>query len=308
MSNSPQKRRSVRRTLRTLTLGLLLGLVGLVIPDSTVASIESVLVDVEYADGIDLGSDVVWVLGVGSDARPGENLTRTRGDAIQLIGMDTRTGAATAIGIPRDSYVKIPGYGSDRVNAALSLGGPDLLARTVANMVGIRPDYVFVTRFPFFENMVDDIGGIRVQNPRTFSDSDLKADGFKSGTIKLNGYDAMAFSRIRKTLPGGDFDRSANQQRVLQGIQRTIRGRSGERGFIEAGVLTVLKHMATDVSPAEMFRLARAIASVRPGKVTTCVVQGGIGQVGAASVVFPDLRAAKRYGNQARDDATIENC
>ncbi len=296
------------RALRTVVLGVVLTVVALVVPASTVATTESVLVKVEYADAVATEPNVVWILAVGSDARPGEDLTRVRGDALQLIGMDTRTGAATAIGIPRDSYVSIPGYGSNRVNAALYYGGPDLLGRTVGEMVGIRPDYVFVTRFPFFEDMVDDIGGIRVENPRAFSDSNLKADGFPAGTIKLDGYSAMAFSRIRKTLPGGDFDRSANQQRVLVGIQRKIRGRSGKPGFIEDGVRTVIKHTATDASPGELFHLARAIAAVRPEKVTTCVVPGGIGQVGAASVVFPDLGTARDYGDQARKDATIERC
>ena len=51
-------------------------------------------------------------------------MTRTRGDALQLIGINTRTGAAAAIGIPRDSWVAIPGYGSNRINAALYFGGP----------------------------------------------------------------------------------------------------------------------------------------------------------------------------------------
>ena len=51
----------------------------------------------------------------------------------------------------------------------------------------------------------------------------------------------MAFSRIRHDLPGGDFDRSANQQRVLRGIQGAIRAQADEPGFIERGVLTVLR-------------------------------------------------------------------
>ena len=91
--------------------------------------------------------DVVWILAVGSDARPGEDMTHTRGDALQLIGMNTKTGAATAIGVPRDSYVDIPGDGNDKINAALYYGGPQLLGETVGNLIGIQPDYVFVTRF-----------------------------------------------------------------------------------------------------------------------------------------------------------------
>ena len=147
-----------------------------------------------------------------------------------MVGIDTRTGAASAIGIPRDSFVSIPGYSANRVNAAMVLGGPELLGRTVAGMLGVQPDYVMVTRFPFFEALVDDIGGITVSNPRRFSDSSLKPEGFAQGRIRLNGYGAMAFSRIRKTLAGGDFARSANQQRVLRGIGAEIRAKakSGE--------------------------------------------------------------------------------
>ena len=74
--------------------------------------------------------------------------------------------------------------------------------------------------------MIDDIGGITVRNPTAFSDSSLKPAGFAAGKVRLNGYNAMAFARIRKTLPGGDFDRSANQQRVLRGIQGAIRTRA----------------------------------------------------------------------------------
>jgi LCP family protein required for cell wall assembly len=303
-----RRRQRVARVLKTTLLAAVLGVCGLVIPDSGVQSTQSVLVTIDRAGGVDVDSDVIWILGVGSDARPGEDMLRVRGDALQLIGMNTQTGAATTIGIPRDSYVPIPGYGSDRVNAALYYGGPKLLGQTVGNMIGIQPDYVFVTRFPFFEDMVDDIGGITVRNPGAFSDDSLKPAGFAAGKIKLNGYNAMAFARIRKTLPGGDFDRSANQQRVLRGIQGAIRARADEPGFLERGVLTVLEHMHTDVAPGELFRIAHAVAQVDPTKVTSCVVQGGIGDVGGASVVIPYLDQARRYGDAARKDATISRC
>lgn len=296
------------RFLRTLALGGVLAVSALVVPDSTVATTEVELVKVQRASGVDYDPDLVWILAVGSDARPGEDMLRTRGDALQLIGINTVTGAATSVGVPRDSYVSIPGVGSNRINAALTYGGPALLGQAVGDLVGIQPDYVFVTRFPFFEDMVNDIGGIDVRNPTFFSDENLKPAGFQEGRLHLNGYSAMAFARIRHNLPGGDFDRSANQQRVLQGIQRTIRAKAERPGYLETGILSVMKHLHTDLSPSELFELAQAIVQVDPAKVTGCVVQGSIGNVGGASVVLPYVDQARSYGDQARDDAVIESC
>lgn len=296
------------RALRTGLLAVVLAVAALVVPDSAVKPAEVALVKLRTAEGVDNGRDVIFIMAVGSDVRPGGVMTRSRGDALQLIGLNTRTGAASAVGIPRDSWVPIPGHGSNRVNAALTLGGPELLGRTVGNLVGVQPDYVFVTRFPFFENMVNSIGGITVRNPRFFSDPYLRPKGFRAGRIHLNGYDAMAFSRIRKGLAGGDFDRSANQQRTLRGIQARIRAQADRPGFIERGVGTVLRHMHTNVGPGELFELAQIVAQVDPRKITTCVVRGGVGNVGSASVVFPSVAQARRLGNDMRPDATLRRC
>lgn len=298
----------LRRTTRLVTVGLVLALAAFLVPDSAVKSTEMTLVKVHSASGVDVTPDVIWILAVGSDARPGEDMSRARGDALQLVGMNTKTGAATAIGIPRDSWVPIPGHGSNKINSALYFGGPQALGRAVGNLVGIQPDYVFVSRFKFFQAMVGDIGGIEVRNPRAFSDPHLKSRGFKAGRIHLGGYDAMAFARIRYNLPSGDFDRSANQQRVLRGIQARVRDRAHVPGFIERGVLTVMQHLRTDLPPSELFRLAQAVAQVDPRKITNCVVQGGIGNVGGASVVLPYVAQARRYGDAARQDATISRC
>lgn len=298
----------LRRTVRLLVLGLVLAVSAVLVPDSTPRSTDVALAKVNRAAGIDLGQEVIWIAAIGSDARPGEDMTRARGDALQLVGIDPRTGAAAAIGVPRDSYVSIPGVGSDRINAALVYGGPRVMADALGSLFGIEPDYVFVTRFEFFERMVDEIGGIHVQNPRAFDDYYLKPRGFPAGRIKLDGYNALAFSRIRKSLPGGDFDRSANQQLTLRGIHERIAARAQRSGFVERGVLSVMQRTQTDVPPAELFAIAHAIAQVRPRQITTCVLRGGFGQVGEASVVLPDLGQAQRLGDRARDDATLESC
>lgn len=299
----------VRRAARALVLAGVLALTALVVPESAVQPTDVALVKIRHAQGVAVGGeDVVWILAVGSDARPGQAMTRARGDALHLVGINTRTGSATAIGVPRDSWVSIPGHGREKINSALYFAGPRGMAGAMRNLVGIEPDYVIVTRFPFFEDMVDDIGGITVTNPRRFADPYLKKEGFRTGRIRLDGYDAMAFSRIRKGLVGGDFDRSANQQRTLRGIHARIRAQADVPGFIERGVMTVMAHTDTNASPAELFEIAQAVAQVDPHRITTCVVGGRIGYVGAASVVFPNVAQARRLGREARTDAALRHC
>ncbi len=302
-------RRRISRAARLVTLCLVLGMVALTIPDSAVKSTEISLVKIDDAQATAIGPHVISILVVGSDARPGEDMTRSRGDALQLVTINTQTHAASIIGVPRDSWVDIPGHGTDKINSSLYFGGPQLLGETVGNLIGVHPKYVFVTRFPYFIQMVRSIGGIEVQNPYAFSDDPLKITGFKKGRIHLSGYDAMAYARIRHTLPAGDFDRSAHQEIVLKAIQSKVHANSHRPGFIERGVLDAMGHTATNLPPAELFRLAQVMAQVDPTKVRSCVVQGGIGtSSGGASIVLPYVSQARDMGDQIRKDATLSHC
>jgi polyisoprenyl-teichoic acid--peptidoglycan teichoic acid transferase len=301
-----------RGVLRRLTRGgalvAVLALTALVVPESQQASTEAELVKVERSQGVDLSPDVIWIAAIGSDARPWEKMTATRGDALQLVGINARTGAATAFGVPRDSWVSIPGRGNDRINAAMTVGGPQLQAKVLGDLFGIEPDYVFVTRFEGMEKMLGAVGPITVNNPYAFSDVNLRPEGFKAGRITLGRYAGMSYARIRKGLRDGDFGRSANQQRVLKGIHRAVAQQRNQPGFIEKGAFAVMKHTHTDANPTEMFRIAQAVAQVNANKITTCVVPGSIGNAGAASVVFPDVGTARRWGKAAGKDASLKSC
>jgi LCP family protein required for cell wall assembly len=250
----------------------------------------------------------LWILAAGSDARPGEPPLRSRGDALQLVGINPMTGAATTIGIPRDSWVSIPGSGSNRINASLYFGGPKLLGKTVGNLVGIQPDHVFVATFSGLIHMVDDIGGIVVKSDIAFKDDPLRPQGFRKGPNRVKGMGALAFSRIRHELPRGDFQRSAHQQETLRAIQAAIGLGIATPGFLERGTYSAFRNLATGLSIGEVFRIAQTVASIDPSKTGGCVVQGTIGNVNGASIVFPSTAAARRYGNDARKDATIGRC
>ena len=128
-------RRRIGRITKLVTLPLVLGVVALTIPDSAVKSTEMTLVKVDNAQATAIGPDVISILAVGSDARPGEDMTHSRGDALQLVTINTRTHAASIIGVPRDSWVDIPGHGNDKINSSLYFGGPKLLGQTGINVV-----------------------------------------------------------------------------------------------------------------------------------------------------------------------------
>lgn len=291
---------------RTLTLLLLLGLTAFVAPPASVQQEEASLVAVRSARQVDVPRHVTWVLFLGSDARRGQSVLRSRADAIQLVGINTRTGAATAIGVPRDSYVDVPGHGRNKINSAMMYGGPQLMARAVGNMVGIRPDYVFTTSFWGFGTMVNRIGGITVHSKYAFSDP-VRPQGYRVGANRLNGLQATVFSRLRKPFPRGDFDRSRNQQRTLLGILRAVKARADRPGFMESAVAGVLGNLNTpNASPVELYRLAQAATAVRPSRFDGCVIDGSTGYVGAASVVFADIAQARRIARKVRRDATLE--
>ena len=301
-----RKREAARFTTWRRLTALLAVLVAtaVVVPQATVSEAPMSLVKVRTAEGVGHGPDVVWVLFLGSDARPGQSVVRSRADAIQLVGVNLRTGAGSIIGVPRDSFVSIPGHGREKINAAMYFGGPELMARAVSGLVGVRPDYVFTAGFDGFRHMVNAIGGVTVHSRFSFSDP-VKPKGYHRGQNRLTGFQALIFGRIRKPLPRGDFDRSANQQELLRGILREVRGKRDRPGFMERGVFSVARNLHTDLRPSELYRLAQAAALIEPRKLRGCVVQGSTGYVGAASVVFPDVAQARRLGNQARDDATL---
>lgn len=291
------------RMRRSLLLAVILALTALLVPDSATPRIDATLVKVDGAQAVDARTDVVWILALGSDARPGQPVLGSRADAIQLVGLNADTGDATIIGIPRDSYVSIPGQGSDKINAAMVYGGPQLMAQAVAGMVGLEPHYVFTTSFGGMNAMIRAVGGVRVYSPHAWS---IPAARVRKGMNNLDGGEAMAFARMRHALPGGDFDRSRDQGFLLTGALRRVQTITQQPGTLERLLVSFLDNVDVDLPPAELYRLARAVLEVEPDRVQICVVRGSTGYVGAASVVHPDVAQARSLISRARGDARVE--
>lgn len=289
-------------------LAVLLVLAAPVVPGSAVQPVTISVTRVEQARHVDFDDGLVWILVLGSDARPPEDLVEARTDAIQLVALDLQSGRAAGIGVPRDAYVEIPGHGVDRINTAAQKGGTELTATVVADLVGVTPDYVFIAGFEGFRDMVDTIGGVDVEAETPFYDEEFDLD-VRQGTNEFDGTEALNYSRSRIELAGGDFARSANQQQVMLGILRQLLAHEDDDGFMERAALSALSGLDTDLAPTEIYRLAQALTSVRPDQVTTCVIGGtDTTTEGGDQVILPDVPQARRLGADAADARLDPGC
>jgi polyisoprenyl-teichoic acid--peptidoglycan teichoic acid transferase len=220
---------------------------------------------------------------VGSDARRGEDVAATRADSIHILGMDGRGGAAV-VGIPRDSWVPIPGHGTSKINASLSEGGPEMMMAAFEELSGLELDGYALTGFEGFERMVDDaLGPFEIDIPLTFSDRSAKAD-FTAGVQVVDGRDALAFARTRKAFTSGDFQRQFNGGLVLIAALGGAKLR-GPLAFPEI-IAGTEQWLITDLSPEQMLRFALAANEVKLTGVSNLVLEGfNATTSGGASVV-----------------------
>ncbi len=141
-----------------------------------------------------------------------------RTDTILLVhiphsGRDTPT---TMVSIPRDSYVEIPGYGQDKINAAFVEGGAPLLAQTVEQATGLRLDHYAEIGFDGFALMVDAVGGVTMC-PTEPIDDPLAGINLPAGCQELDGRNALGYVRTRAT-PRADLDRMINQRAFMSAL------------------------------------------------------------------------------------------
>lgn len=108
-----------------------------------------------------VGDGPRFVLVIGSDARPCTSLQGTRGDTLQVVGVDGKGGAGV-LGIARDVWAPIPGGGDAKINAALAYGGGAGQVKTVRTVTGLPIDGYVATGLPGFRQIVDESGGLPV--------------------------------------------------------------------------------------------------------------------------------------------------
>ena len=256
--------------------------------------------DVRNLPGL-TGNRPVFILSLGSDARPGEPVTGERSDSIHIIGINLVQHRASLLGFPRDSWVSIPGHGTNKINAAMVYGGPSLTVQTIEQLTGIHIDYYLLTSFGGLTNMVDAIGGITVNVPYPMHDHYSGAN-FNAGVQKLSGRQALSFSRNRHDTPQGDLSRSLNQGTLLVSALRQFRLEfQKDPSVLLTWLATGLKNVKTDLSIRQLVTLAFTALSIPPDHVSNQIVPASTGSVGGASVVFISSSARAIYADMKND-------
>jgi polyisoprenyl-teichoic acid--peptidoglycan teichoic acid transferase len=229
----------------------------------------------------------LFILIIGSDARPGQKVDRSRSDAVHLFAYNPVLKSGTMIGFPRDSYVSPPGAAKRKLSGVMSTQGPDAVVKTISALMGVPVSRYVVTGFDGFTKMVNDIGGVALEVNPAMND---KASGaqFQQGWFQMNGDAALAFSRARKTLPKGDISRSANQEKFILATLAKLRSTTGNFSALATWVNSGRKNTLTNIKVGDWMYFAQVARSIEPARIKTTVIPGSPKTINGESVVLLD--------------------
>lgn len=253
------------------------------------------------------GSKPVVVLAVGSGARPGDDVLHSLSDSLHLIFLNPATHRATMVGIPRDSYVDVPGHGTNKINAALFYGGPELMVQTIEAMSGVKIDYWAITTFWGFTDMINRIGGLMVNVPFRIYDPTYSRADLQPGAQTLNGIQALAMSRDRHSMQEGDFARSENQGRLLlAALVQFQKEYAADPGRLFTWLGAGMSNIENELPVNEVMQLAFTAEKIPVKNVQNVVLPGSAGSAGSLSVVHLDSSWKTRILADVKADGTLK--
>ncbi len=209
-------------------------------------------------DGNDLINDkmILNIMLIGSDSMSvGDH---GRSDSLLILSLDMRHKKIKVTSLMRDIWLKIPGYGQDRFNAAYAYGGPSLTIKTIEKNFGIYIDRYAVVDFNGFSKIIDTLGGIDLNltsaecsyiNKYSGDPHTLKGSGMKH----LTGLQALHYSRDRNSI-GSDYDRTSRQRNVIKAVINKLK--TANISQISNLISKIGPMVTTDLKSAEISRLA----------------------------------------------------
>ncbi|MFK0083900.1 LCP family protein [Glutamicibacter sp. NPDC090743] len=169
----------------------------------------------------------VLLVGVDhADERSGEvaaldGAVSQRSDSMMLVHIPEDRSQVYVMSMVRDMFVDIPGYGKNKLNAAIMFGGVPLLLQTIEGFLGTKVDHVALVDFEGFKELSTALGGVIVDNEISFTAHNTDYY-YPTGDISLTGDRALRFVRERKSFSNGDYQRVANQRKFIAAAAKQL--------------------------------------------------------------------------------------
>ena len=214
------------------------------------------------------------ILLVGTDGKYIEKWNRS--DSMMVVTIDSKNKDIRISSIARDTYVDIPGYSTEKLTHAYAYEGIDLLKEVFKVNFDLDIDKYIAVNFSSFMEIIDEIGGVVVDVPESglesinsmidacynyYSDKDSVGEKeylTHAGTQRLNGYQALAFSRIRYT--DSAFHREARHREVAESVYKEF-AQKGVETYKKCAEI-ILNNTKTNISPIEMMNLAYTVLKI----------------------------------------------
>lgn len=270
---------------------------------------------------LDKDTEIVNILLVGADKNADEQNKKgaeRRSDSMMIATMDIKHSKLKITSLMRDLYVEIPGHGGNKLNAAYSIGGIQLLYETIAENFGIQMDGYAEVNFDAFVNVIDKLGGIEVtlteSEAKHLNDTNYikrkKYRNVKVGLQKINGYQALGYCRIRygkrqangkypgvytASGKGDDYGRTERQRLTIQAVLKKIKTLSPMELLELAEV--ILPNIKTDVSKDMIYSYLMTVIKMGTTELKqfSVPIEGGFTSqmINGGQCLVPDLQANK---------------
>ena len=243
-----------------------------------------------------LEGDVINIMLIGQDRRPGEE--RSRSDSMILVTLNPQKNAIQLTSFMRDLYVQIPGYKDNRLNVAYRYGDVKLMNETFKVNFGLEFDGNVMVDFDEFTEIIEVLGGVTLEMTSAEAKYMNKhsSNKFQEGENYLNADDALTFTRMRYAA-GGDYGRTDRQRRVLTALAESIRG--ADVWKLLSLVDQILPHISTNLDDAEILRCIKVGAAIlaKGGEIQTFRIPQDDAHYQASirdmSVLVPNLKKCR---------------
>jgi LCP family protein required for cell wall assembly len=225
-----------------------------------------------------------------------------RSDTLFVVTIDTNTKEVAMLSVPRDTRVKIPGHGWDKINHAYAFGGHKLTQQAVEGLLGIKIDHYVTINIAGFKKIIDAIGGVTIDVEKRMYYSDPYDDNgdnggpfvidLRPGVQHMDGRMAIQYVRYRDE--EGDIGRVERQQKFLKALVKEVASPS-----IITKIPAIIKEVGSvvnsDLSTSEMLNLAKILNDASKNGLKTDMVPGKPAYIDDISYWLPDVMALRKH-------------